>query len=540
LTTDTIRTAPGESSPWLPRTLVALSLLVGLVLRCWQLTGKGLWLDEIWSVTVARMPWHSMLWSIYHHDPNMSLYDAILHVWITPHSDEFYIRALSALFGAATVPVVYMLGKMVFDVRVGLLACLLFAINLFHIQYSQEARSYGLWVLLCTLSTLFFFRYVSLGRRIDWFLYCAISALSIYAHIYAFLMIAAHVASLVLIDRRPPRRALLAGMSGIGVFSLPVLFLIYQRVRTPFVPLGWVPRPSFRRVYDLFYALSGNANFYGIEVSKLPSGKLLLGISLVCSLLTLVAFARQLRIKGRSYETWRQGFVFFCLFVPILLALGISLRMPLFLNRYFLICVPGVCLLTAKGLTMVRQRWLFASALGLFLICEAAALSQYYRYRADYGEWKTATRAILAQAKPGDAIVFSMAHGRLLFDFYTSQFRAPFNKMDELYPDLTRAYSDPEALGYYPTPSKTQLSTLPSHPRVWLVLYPDDFAPSAPVSRLFQSRLSSEFSSVDTRKFDAIIVCLYSHPKLLTPAPITALAESFRDLSKPEPRQAAD
>ena len=520
--------------------LVVLFLLLGLFLRFWQLTGKSLWLDEIWSVTVAGMPWHTLLWSITQHDPNMGLYHAILHVWITPHSDEFYIRALSALFGAATIPLVYFLGRMLFDVRAGLLACLLFALNLFHIQYSQEARSYSLWAFLCTLSSIFFFRYVTRGRTIDWVLYCGISVLGVYAHVYACLIIAAHFGSVMLLDRRPPIRALLAGISGIGILSLPVLFLIFERARSPFVPLGWVPQPSVRRVYDLFYAMSGNANFYGIEVTKLPTGKLLLVISFACALLTLVAFSRQWRIQHQSYETWRQGFAYLCLFVPIVLALCISLRIPLFLNRYFLICVPWLSILTARGLTTVRQRWLLASALAIFLLCESAALVQYFRYRAVYGEWRTATHAILAQAQPGDALVFSMAHGRLLFDFYSQEFGARLNHVDELYPDLSHEYTDPKALGYYPAPSNLQLAALSSHRRVWLVLYPDDLAPAAKISRLFQSRLASRFSHVEIRRFDMVIVCLYSQPNLAGPPQDNTLAESSQDSSPRKTIQAED
>ncbi len=514
----------GSSRP--AHLFVALLVAIGLLLRCWHLTDKALWLDEIWSITVAKMPWSSLPWSLYHHDPNMGLYHAILHLWLNLSSNEFFIRLLSALFGAATLPVVYILGKLVFDIRVGLLACLLFTINLFHIEYSQETRSYSLWVFLCTITTLLFFRYIARGKSIDWILYCFFAILSIYAHIYAFLVIAAHVGSLAFLDRRPPRRSLLAGLLAIGAFSLPLLFLIYQRIRAPFVPLGWVPRPSIRRVYDLFYALSGNANFYGIEVTKLPSGKILLVVALSCLLLTFIPVVRQVRMHNKCYETWRQVYLFFCLFVPIFLALVISLRMPLFLNRYFLICLPALCVLTAKGLTMLRRRWLFASVLSMVLLCEAGAIVQYFRYRAQYGEWKTATSIVLSQAMPGDAIVFSMAHGRLLFDFYTRSYRSPLRNVDEIYPDLSLAYIDPKALGYYPVPSEGQLSSLSSHRRVWLLLYPSDLAPSAPVSRLFQDRLSQQFSDLDVRRIDAITICLYSRRKPAAIDTMSAVASS--------------
>jgi len=44
--------------------------LAGLVLRLYCLGAKNLWLDEMWSVVVARMPLQSVLWTARTQDPN--------------------------------------------------------------------------------------------------------------------------------------------------------------------------------------------------------------------------------------------------------------------------------------------------------------------------------------------------------------------------------------------------------------------------------------------------------------------------------------
>lgn len=493
-----------------PALVIAASAL-GLALRCWGLGDKSLWLDEIWSVTVAQMSWHGFLWSMISQDPNMGLYHALLHFWLPFAQGDAMIRLLSAAAGVATVPLVYLTARRLFDARVGLLASLLMAVNLFHIQYSQEARSYGLWVLLCAASTFFFVRSMDESRTLDWSWYCAASVLALYAHIYAVLVIASQLASVLMLEKgRARMKPLLVSAAVIGILSTPLLVLIYLRLRSPFIQLNWVPRPSLRRVYDLFYALSGNANFYGIDVIKLQTGKILLLICMACILAAFVQGLGLWKRSLRSSESWHWALAFFLLAGPIVLSLCISLKMPLFLNRYLLVCVPPVCILTAKGLLGFNRRWLSLTVVSVFLVCETAALFQYFHYRSHYGEWRTATREILSEHHPGDAIVFSMAHGRLLFDYYRNQEHAASKDLDEVYPDLSRAATDPQALSYYPQPAAVQLADLARHERVWLIVYPEDMAADAAISKRFQDLLSSEFPKLEVTKIDTIRVCLYS------------------------------
>ena len=68
------------------------------------------------------------------------------------------LRSLSALFGAATIPIAYLIGRELLSRRAGLIAAALVALNPMLIWYSQEARSYALLVFLCSASLLFFLR----------------------------------------------------------------------------------------------------------------------------------------------------------------------------------------------------------------------------------------------------------------------------------------------------------------------------------------------------------------------------------------------
>lgn len=248
--------------------------LVALLLRLLMLAEKSVWGDEIWSIRVAGMPWHSALWSALHQDANMSLYHALLHVWMFTGQSEFAIRSFSALAGAATIPVLYLVGKRLFDRWVGIVASALLALNLFHIQYSQEARSYSLVAFLATVSTWFFIRCLECPRAKNWVLYGMAVVLGVYSHVFVLLVFVSHLLSLVFLRPREVQwKRLIASAVGIGGLSMPLAVLLYMRARAPFVALNWIPRPTVRRVYDLFYALAGNANFYGVEVGKAPGEK---------------------------------------------------------------------------------------------------------------------------------------------------------------------------------------------------------------------------------------------------------------------------
>src|ERR1700760_1253392 len=102
------------------------------------------------------MDWYNFARLLWRREANMSLYYLLLRGWIHLGSSETWIRALSVFFALAPLPVIYLLGKRLFSRRAGMVACVLMAVNAFHIRYSQEARAYTLVVLLVALASLFF------------------------------------------------------------------------------------------------------------------------------------------------------------------------------------------------------------------------------------------------------------------------------------------------------------------------------------------------------------------------------------------------
>ncbi len=138
---------------------------------------------------------------------------------------EFGLRSLSALAGVATVPVAYLLGEELRGRRAGVAAAALVAVNPMLLWYSQEARAYSLFALLCAVSALYFVRALNRGRRSDMVLWGIASALALGTHYFAFFPVAAE--ALWLLRRRG--REMVWGLGIVILTGLALAPLAHQQ-----------------------------------------------------------------------------------------------------------------------------------------------------------------------------------------------------------------------------------------------------------------------------------------------------------------------
>jgi mannosyltransferase len=139
-----------RATPFLLLAIVAL----GGFLRFYQIGSKGLWLDESFSVWLGWQPVGEILSWLVNIDQHPPLYYTLLHLWMALGDDAAAVRALSALLGTLTIPVVYLLSRRLADDddKVGLLAALILAVSPFHVRFAQEARMYTLLTLNVSLA----------------------------------------------------------------------------------------------------------------------------------------------------------------------------------------------------------------------------------------------------------------------------------------------------------------------------------------------------------------------------------------------------
>ena len=172
--------------------ILLLLFALGIVVRMVSLARKPFWSDECFSVEIAWLDWRNFLHVLWWREANMSLYYLLLRVWLHIGHSGFFIRTLSVVISALTLPAIYWLARLLYDRRVALIVCALFTCNAFSVRYAQEARSYSLFVLLATLSSGFLIAWLREPTRRNQRGYVLASIFAVYAHFYALLLVAAH------------------------------------------------------------------------------------------------------------------------------------------------------------------------------------------------------------------------------------------------------------------------------------------------------------------------------------------------------------
>jgi mannosyltransferase len=490
---------PQPQSASSPIELSLLVLVAGLaaVLRFHSLAAKSFWFDEGVSVAIARLDWYNFARILWRREANMSLYYFLLHFWLRFGGSEFFLRALSVLFAVASVPVVYLLGRRLFDSRVGLIAAALMAVNAYHVQYSQDARSYSLMVLHCLLSSLYFLKCLDEPSSRNRAAYVLSSALAVYAQFFSALLLIAQWLSLKMLDRGQNPRQTRDDWRWIALLVSPVAVFI---ATTGTGPLRWVQRPGLKNLWLFVLHLTGNG------------GPWLLLASVVACLAALLPFRLSRRELRVPWEIWRYRFLLSWLLFPILLTLGLSLFKPLFVPRYFIFCLPAFLLLVACGIASLRPAALQAPALLFLLILSFRGTAGYYKQDLDIqrDDWRAVTQYLLNHSQSGDALLFHVPMGRMPYEFYRSlQPLTPASAV--LYPHHGDRLT---FLDFVEKPNDVELErSLPQHPRAWLVLTYAETQSGLPDARSVELNglLHDFYSNVEQRDFPGIEILLYSN-----------------------------
>ena len=386
------------------RLILVLLTIAGAWLRLSHLGAKSLWLDEGATVALARASWRHFAWIWWHGEANLqTIYFLLMRGWIHFGSSEAWLRSLSAIFGIASIPLMYVVARKFTGLTWSLAAAALLAFNPTHIFYSQEARSYTLAILLVLLSTYFFVLAVEDGRMRDWALWTAISAAGFYSHDFVALVLVAQAASLLL--KSPPVRWGRAILCGLIIFAaaLPGLTYVF-RASPENLHFIWMPRPSVKEFWHL-------AMFLGSGGIKIALWMVLWGAGLA----TIIRAHR----VGATKEAWRGALLLLWAVLPAVLIALLSLRHPMFLQRYMIFSLPATVLLAAIGASIL-PKWRIGILL-VIVLCAANIPSVVKEYHKPREDWRGATAAVLSSAAPGDAVVFFPFYTRIMLDYYSEQ-----------------------------------------------------------------------------------------------------------------------
>jgi mannosyltransferase len=198
-----------KTKNFMKRSVVLVAALTGAaaVIRFATLGEQSYWYDETVTVSLMHRSLAGMLRALPTSETAPPLYYLVAWPWSRIFGfSEFSLRALSAVAGTATVPVVYGCGCTFVSRRVGFVAAALAVSSPLLVWYSQEARAYSLLVLLSALSFFFFARAWAEPSRTSLVWWAVCSALAIATYYFAALLVLAECAGLILHHGR--RRAI--------------------------------------------------------------------------------------------------------------------------------------------------------------------------------------------------------------------------------------------------------------------------------------------------------------------------------------------
>lgn len=134
-----------------------LLLIAAFAIRLINLGKLNLWFDEGVSAETIHKGLSFIIKDSFTAEPNPPLHNILMYYWVQIFGDsEFFFRFPSAIFGALSISLVYLIGKKYVSKEVGLLSAILIIGNPFYLYYSQEARAYSMFAFIA-LSSVYYF-----------------------------------------------------------------------------------------------------------------------------------------------------------------------------------------------------------------------------------------------------------------------------------------------------------------------------------------------------------------------------------------------
>ncbi|GAB4536644.1 MAG: hypothetical protein Kow0063_22420 [Anaerolineae bacterium] len=467
---------------------VSAIFVLALALRLINLGTRSLWYDEAFAVLYAEKPFATMLYGTITRvegaaaDVHPLFFYSMLHTWMRIFGQSpVAVRALSALVGAASVVMVYLVGRRLFDSRVGLAAALIAAVAPFHIYYSQEARMYA-WLGFAALTmTYFFLRAWTDGGWGNWFVFGVFGALTLYAHNLGAMFLAGLDLWVLWAWFRP------GGVRWRNFYPLLLSHLLMVGLFTPWlvvVPsqLGkiqqayWVEQPGLVQLVQTVLIFH-----FAYDNQSLPGW--LLPPALFFSLLIIAVLAFELIRRPQPPSSQHPddtdtsplptscSLLLALTIAPILLTFLASQIQPVYIVRALLPSALMYYVLVAAvlvaGSAPKPVKWGLLLPSGLII---AASLWNHYRYaefpRPPFDE---AAAFLRAHYQPADVIVHSNKLTFFPVHYYDRSLPQDFIADEPGSPSDTLAYPTQQALGLFAT-SDIATATL-GHERVWFVIF---------------------------------------------------------------------
>ena len=333
---------------------LVLLLITAAGLRMYRVNTYSLWLDEAIQYQIAALPIKQMLCRLPYDWLVLPVFITKLQILTNFDGDAWQLRLPYVCFGTATVFAIFLLAHEMFSARVAWLTAFLAAIWPRLIEYSQEMRSYTLFVLLASTSGFALLRALRTNQTRYWSLFAGAATFELYVHhlallnVFSFFLFALVSISFGYVQSRYQR------VSALGTTS-SYLSLI-TKVTTAFLAIG-VGFLSVLPFYLIPLSEEGHRGLLRLNSNALKTLAFYLsmrrgGALIILVGLALVGLAIACRTRARTAI-----FALLWIFVPLLFATQ-HFGGERFLGspRYLLFLIPVLLPFVAAGGIGISER----------------------------------------------------------------------------------------------------------------------------------------------------------------------------------------
>lgn len=390
-------------------------VVLGLVARLFRIDHQTLWLDEALTMQRIHLDLGGLIADSFtnRHMPTYFLLLRLLGYFFG--SGDAWIRVPSAVFGAMSAGMGYVIASRIGSRDAGIMAGLLMALSPLQVQYGQEARSYTLVTLLILVALWGLVRLAQHpqraaldvrrveAERAGWCAYAlgTIAALDVLGDAVPWLI--ASNLSLWLIWRslapssemratfaRNWRWSMLAIVACIVPFYAAIFFFSDGHMLQKF---DWIPELSWQHMWVVAGSVYLMRMLAVVKFDLMHAAVPLLG-PLVALAGCAGMFRMHKRLEGRVLLL---GMLVLPLFI-----LGVSLFKSMLLPRYVLWSAAPFFVLAGLGFDALPRRiWVMAAT--LLLLLGVVNLGPVYRVETK-PRWDMAAATLAANVRPGDTV----------------------------------------------------------------------------------------------------------------------------------------
>ncbi len=388
--------------------MLFIGISLALLLRILGVTTRYIWYDEAFSILLSEKGPSAILTATLSQgngasaaDIHPPFYYFMLYSWIKIFGNSVpAARILSIIAGIGIVLLIYMIARLLFDMKTANVALFISAINPFQIHYSQEIRMYvfmALWLLLATYS---FLRGKKSGNWKWWLLFAIFSALAQYTHnLSAFYLVTLAMVPIFQRDWKTVKQVFLGGLTALIIY-LPWLINIPAQI-AKVQHAYWIERPNPGRFFTLL-----------LEYVSNPTQSLAWTGFALFTAMTIFAFG--LLLTKRAYHTTKGDFqdgifLFYMAFLPPVLLFIFSQWFPVYLERALLASGCIFCLWLAWVFTRSQvPNPILIIAISLVLVSTTAGIYQHLTDSTGvYAPFDKMDTSLKDRYQTGDVIVHS-------------------------------------------------------------------------------------------------------------------------------------